>query len=136
MSLLCDLNYENDEEILNKKRNHEEVSAKEEEIASTLENALEMTARGYTFANINIDKSAASNFVVDEENNQLIPPFTTIDGLGLNVANSIVKAREEKPFLSRQDLMQRTQVNGTQKKIFEELGVLDELSEANQLTLF
>ncbi|MBE6124272.1 MAG: PolC-type DNA polymerase III [Erysipelotrichaceae bacterium] len=124
------------EEILDKKRNHEEVSAKEEEIASTLENALEMTARGYTFANINIDKSAASNFIVDEENNQLIPPFTTIDGLGLNVANSIVKAREENPFLSRQDLMQRTQVNGTQKKIFEELGALDELSEANQLTLF
>ena len=41
----------------------------------------------------------------------IIPPFTVIDGLGAAVGQSIVDARVNGEFLSKQDLMMRTQVS-------------------------
>ena len=76
-------------------------------------------------------------FIVDpDDKNAIIPPFTSIDGLGESVAESIVRAREEAPFLSKEDLLKRTSLSLTLMKKLEALGSLDGMQEENQMTLF
>ena len=93
-----------------------------------------MTARGYKFTNIDLYKSDASKFVVDHDNKALIPPFSALDGLGANVAASVIEARKNGEFLSIEDLTNRTQLNGTIIKTLEKMGVI-KLQERNQLSL-
>jgi DNA polymerase-3 subunit alpha (Gram-positive type) len=113
----------------------EKLSPKEEEIVKTLSIAIEMVQRGYSFSNIDINKSDATKFVVDHVNKCLIPPFITIDGLGEAAALSVVEARKEREFYSIEDLLKRTKLNNTNVKDLQKLGVLDHLDESDQLTL-
>ena len=114
-----------------------EVTKKEKDIYTCLELALEMVLRGYRFGNISLEKSEATTFVVDPaDQNVIIPSFTSIDGLGESVALSIVEARQKGAFLSKQDLMDRTLLNGTLAKKMEAMGVLSGLQEENQMSLF
>lgn len=66
----------------------------------------------------------------------IIPPFTTVDGLGANVAKSIVEARQQGEFLSKEDLLNRTQLSQTLMRKLEVLGTLEGMQEENQLSLF
>ena len=94
-------------------------------------------ARGYRFSNIDIDKSLATEFrVLPDDLKTIIPPFTTVDGLGANVAKSIVEAREQGEFLSKEDLLNRTQLSQTLMRKLEVLGTLAGMQEENQLSLF
>ncbi|MGI6608197.1 MAG: PolC-type DNA polymerase III [Erysipelotrichaceae bacterium] len=115
----------------------EELSKKEEDLILVLEIALEMYVRGYHFNNISLEKSQATNFIIDPDDKfGLIPSFTSIDGLGAAVAYSIVEQREVQSFISKEDLLKRTSVNNTQIAALERMGVLDNLAEENQLSLF
>ena len=114
-----------------------QVTKKEEDLYSMFESCLEMYARGYRFSNIDIEQSLATEFrVLEEDTHTIIPPFTTIDGLGANVARSIVEAREKGAFLSKEDLLNRTQLSQTLLRKLEILGVLEGMQEENQLSLF
>ena len=114
-----------------------EVTNKESNIIDSLHVALEATARGIKFAPISLEKSDATRFVVDTEHeNTLIPPFKTIDGLGETVAKTIVEARENGPFLSKEDLQKRGKVSKTLTDKMTEMGILNELPDSNQLSLF
>ena len=96
-----------------------------------------MVLRGNHFTNIDINRSAAKEFIIDKDNkNAIIPPFTSIDGLGESVAVSIVKAREKAAFLSKEDLLKRTSLSGSLLKKLDALGSLADLQEENQLSLF
>ena len=114
----------------------EKLTPKEEDQYKTLQIAIEMTQRGYKFENINLYKSDATKFVVDHENKALIPPFITIDGLGENNAITVIEEREKKPFSSKEDLLRRTKLTSTNVKDLSDMGVLDELDETDQLSLF
>ncbi len=89
--------------------------------------ALEMTARGYAFANIDLMKSEPSNFVIEDD--KLIIPFSALEGLGDSVANTILEARAEKPFTSIADLSKRTKLSKTHIAKFRELGILSGMTE-------
>ena len=103
----------------------------------TLELALEMVLRGYRFTNLSITRSAATEFRVDPDNpKMIIPPFTSLDGLGDNVGKSIVKAREERAFLSKEDVLKRTQISKTLLDKMDQMGATEGLDEENQMTLF
>lgn len=113
------------------------VTNKEKALYTTLEVCEEMYARGYKIANVDMEKSLATHFSVDQDNHHIIiPPFTVVDGLGANVAKSIVDAREQHPFLSKEDIVKRTQLSSTMLKKLEQLGAVSDLSESNQLSLF
>lgn len=113
------------------------VSDKELAIYDTLELAYEMVMRGYHFSPMSISRSAASEFIKDPEDEfGIIPPFTAVDALGESVARSIVRAREESAFLSKEDLMARTQLSKTLLEKLDRLDALEGLDEENQLTLF
>lgn len=127
------------EEFLSRRRSNNvelALSVKEEEIEKTLQLALEMCERGYKFSNIDIERSDAVNFVVDKENKALIPPFKVLDGLGENGANEIIRARNERPFESQEDLKNRAKITEKNLKKLRELHVLDHLRENDQLSLF
>ena len=113
------------------------VSNKEKALVSTLEVCEEMFARGYTMKNVDLYKSQATVFSVDPDDPKaIVPPFTVIDGLGANVARSVVEARSKAEFLSKEDLEKRTQLSGTMIKKLDMMGVTSDLSERNQLSLF
>ena len=125
------------EELRTRQRvSNEKLSPKEQEQLKTLINALEMVQRGYKFSNIDLYRSDATKFVVDYENKALIPPFITIDGLGENNAITVIEAREEGEFFSKEDLLRRTKLTTTNVQDLADMGVLDSLSESDQLSLF
>ena len=114
-----------------------DVSKKDKDIYNTLELALEMVLRGYYFTNIDLMRSTSKEFIVDPENaNYIIPPFTSIDGLGESVADTVVEARKQGPFLSKEDLLRRTSLSSTLVKKLESMGVLEGMQEENQMSLF
>ncbi|MFV0380620.1 MAG: PolC-type DNA polymerase III [Breznakia sp.] len=113
-----------------------DVSDKELNIESSLELALEMVLRGYRFMNLDINKSQATQFSIAEGQNAIYPSFVSVDGLGENVAYSIVEARKKHPFISKQDLQKRTLLSTTLIKKLDALGVLTSLQEENQMRLF
>ncbi len=114
----------------------EKLTPKEEEQIKTLQIAVEMTERGYKFSNIDLYKSDATKFVVDHERKCLIPPFITIDGLGENNAITVIEERNKKPFTSKEDLLRRTKLSQTNVQDLADMGVLDDLNESDQLSLF
>ena len=73
---------------------------------------------------------------VDKENNALIPPFITIDGLGANNAQTVEEARKDGPFRSKEELLRRTKLTSTNVEDLSKMGVLDGLDETDQLSLF
>lgn len=113
-----------------------ERSNKDNDVRETLCLCLEMTARGFYFKNIDLNISEAKRFVITEDQKGLIIPFCALDGLGESVALSIIKARNESPFISKEDLRVRGKVNNTAIENLVSLGVLDGYPESNQLTLF
>lgn len=115
----------------------QKIADKELAIYDTLELALEMAMRGYHFSNMSITRSAATEFRVDPDDPRaIIPPFTALDSLGESVAKSIVAAREEREFLSKEDVMKRTQLSKTLMDRLDRMGAMEGLDEGNQLTLF
>ncbi len=112
------------------------ASAKEQAVYDTLAVALEMLARGFSFKNINLEKSLAKTFYIDEENKCLYLPFMALDGLGEAVANKIVEEREKKPFYCIEDFANRGKVNKTTVDALKELGIFEGLPESAQLSLF
>ena len=125
------------EELRTRQRvSNEKLSPKEQEQLKTLINALEMVQRGYKFSNIDLYRSQASDFVVDYENKALIPPFITLDNLGESAGISVVEARKEGEFFSKEDLLRRTKLTSTNVQDLADMGVLDGLNESDQLSLF
>ncbi|MDO4198123.1 MAG: PolC-type DNA polymerase III [Erysipelotrichaceae bacterium] len=113
------------------------ASKKERDIHDCLEVCYEMASRGYRIINIDLYRSLATQFRVNPDNNhEIIPPFAVLDGLGGNVAESIVEARKNGEFLSKEDLMDRTQLSQTLVKKLNDLGVLKGMEESNQISLF
>ena len=113
-----------------------EATNKDNSVLETLKLALEMTARGFKFGNLDIQKSDAINFVIDEDNKTLIPPFRTLDGLGDSVANKIIEERNIKPFYSVEDFQLRGKVSATTIEKLRSMGIFEGMPESSQLSLF
>ena len=111
------------------------ASTKDKTLLTVLEIANECLERGININMVDIEKSDALNFKILDEHN-ILAPFNTVPGLGDNVAKQIVAARDEQPFLSKEDLSIRGKVSQTIMEYFENNGVLDGLPDQNQLSLF
>ena len=111
-----------------------DASAKEKNLLTVLELANEMLERGFKFSMVDLEKSDASDWLIDGDT--LIAPFRAVPGLGLNVAKQIVAARADKPFLSKEDLSKRGKVSKGLIDFMTENGVLSDLPDENQLSLF
>ena len=103
--------------------------------SESLKVALEATARGIKFKNIDLYKSEATTWVVDNDK-EIIPPFSSIEGLGDTVAKTIVEQRKKGDFLSIEDVQKRGKISQTLIEKMKEMGIFKDLPESNQLTLF
>lgn len=111
-----------------------DATAKDKNVLTVLELANEMVERGYSFQMVDVDKSHATDFLI--EGDTLLAPFRAVPSLGASVANAIVAAREEKPFLSKEDLSNRGKVSKTVMEYLTENNVVTHLPDENQLSLF
>ena len=113
-----------------------DTTNKENSVLETLKLALEATARGITFGNLDLMKSDSKNFIIDEDGTTLIPPFRAIDGLGEVVADNICKEAKKKPFLSIEEFQKRCKVSQTLVDKMKAMGLFGDLPETSQLSLF
>jgi DNA polymerase-3 subunit alpha (Gram-positive type) len=93
-----------------------------------------MYARGFEFLPIDIYKSKATKFQIVD--GKLLPPFSTIEGMGDKAAEAVEKAAAQGPYLSLDDFRQRTKVSKTVIDFMADLGLFGDLPASNQLSLF
>lgn len=103
-------------------------SSTQESLLITLQVAYEAVLRGFKFLPVDINKSAAKEFLM-EEDKFLRMPFASMDGLGGQVAQDIVTAREEKPFKTIKDVNERTKINKTVFENMVKCGAFSDLDE-------
>ncbi len=114
------------------KESDEKLSVKDQGILTILEVCNEMYTRGYNFVPIDIYKSHATKFQKVEGG--ILPPLSSLAGLGENAAKSLAEAREEGEFMSIDDLRLRSGINKTAIEALRQEGCLDGLDESAQMT--
>ena len=116
------------------KKRSDSLSKAEQDTLRDMRIVQEMYARGYDFMPIDIYRAQADRFQVID--GKLMPSLSSIAGLGLNAAEGVVYAAKDGPFLSREDFRARTKVSKTICDLMSDLGLLGDLPESNQLSLF
>ncbi|AIF51752.1 PolC-type DNA polymerase III [Pelosinus sp. UFO1] len=110
------------------------ITAKEKGLLTIVEMALEMYLRGFTFQRVDLYKSDATKFLVVD--NGLLPPLSSLQGVGENAAHNIVLTRGGNPFSSLDDLRNRAHISKTVVDILKTHGCLGDLPESDQMMLF
>ena len=113
-----------------------DATNKDSSLLETLKLALEACARGISFKMIDIKESDGNNFVMNSEENALILPFRSLDGLGDTVASKIIEERNIKPFYSVEDFSNRGKVNQSTIEKMRLMGIFEGMPETSQLSLF
>ncbi|MBO5409413.1 MAG: PolC-type DNA polymerase III [Clostridia bacterium] len=111
-----------------------DANAKEKNILTILEMCNEMQKRGFSFLPVDLYKSDATKFLIEE--NALRMPFTAMKGLGATAAETIVAAREEEPFFSKDDLLTRTKISKTILEQMDQMGCTAGLPDSSQVGIF
>lgn len=110
------------------------LSKKEQDTLRDMRIVQEMYARGFDFMPIDIYRAKARHFQIID--GKLMPSLSSIDGLGEKAADAVVDSVKDGAFLSREDFRNRTKVSKTVCDLMGDLGLLFELPESNQLSLF
>ncbi len=111
-----------------------DATAKEQGMISALQLITEAMARGVRFLPVSLTKSDAKAFL--PEGDAVRMPFSALNGVGENAAAAIIAAREKDTIYSIEELQIRAKLTKSVMEILRRNGVLDGLSETNQLTLF
>ena len=110
------------------------LSNKEQDTYKDMRLVQEMYARGFEFMPIDVFKAHPNRFQIMD--GKLMPALNTIEGLGDNAAVSIAEAAKDGPFLSKDDFRERTHVSKGVVDLMADLGLLGDIPESNQLSLF
>ncbi len=111
-----------------------EASHKEKALLAVMETAREMVLRGFSFLKVDLYKSHAAEFLINGQS--LLPPLASLPGLGAAAAESLVGARNVRPFSSQDDLRVRGHVSKAIIDLLAQQGCLGDLPESDQLQLF
>ena len=110
------------------------LNPKEKQELFLYEILIEMHYRGIKLIQIDIYKSEARTFKI--EDGKIRMPLIAMDGLGESVALNVIAEREISEFLSIEDLTKRTKINKTVIDLLKTYNCVPELSATNQQTLF
>ena len=111
------------------------AAAKDKDMYPILEIVLEMYERGYNFTNIDLYKSDATKFIMEDDG--IRPPLNSIPGLGTVAAQSIQAAREKDGnFMSIEELKLRAGIGKSTVELLKAAGCLKGMTESNQMSLF
>ena len=124
------------DEFNQKKKTGASVTAKEESTYVVNQIVIEMLARGIKFLPVDIYKSDARIYKI--ENGMIRLPFGAIDGIGENAAKAIAQSRDDGngEFMSYDDLMARAGIGKSVVESLKEAGALGDMPESNQISLF
>ncbi len=115
-------------------RRKETLSKKEQDTYRDMRIVQEMYARGFEFLPLDVYVAKAARFQIID--GKLMPSLSTIDGLGEKAAEAVEEAAKDGAFLSKDDFRQRTKASKTVIDLMADLGILEDLPESNQLSLF
>ena len=114
---------------------NENATAKDEDLLTTLEVVYEFYLRGLEFLPIDLYKSHATKFLI--EDGKLRPPFVAISGLGESAAWDLLNGREGKQFLSIEEVTAACpKVSKTHIQMLKEAGAFGDMPETDQISLF
>ncbi|MFG6324049.1 MAG: PolC-type DNA polymerase III [Lachnospiraceae bacterium] len=116
------------------KRRSDSLSNKEQDAVKDMRIVQEMYARGFEFEPIDIFRAHSRNFQI--VNGKVMPSLNSIEGLGEKAADAIMEAAKDGPFLSKDDFRSRTKVSKTVIDLMADLGLLGDIPESNQISLF
>ena len=116
------------------KQKGKEASKKEEGMLPTLQIMVEMLSRGVKLLPVDLYKSAAMRFLVEDGSIRL--PFTSIAGLGETAARSLENAAKEGEFYSRDDIRTRAGISKTVMQSLDDMGALEGIPESMQMSFF
>ena len=111
-----------------------QLTPKEENALKDMRIVQELYARGFDFMPINIFEVKAKRFQIID--NKIMPALIAIDGLGEIAAESIEIASRKGSYLSKDDFKQRAKIGKTVADLLDSLGILGDMPETNQLSLF
>ena len=114
----------------------DKMDAKEKDLYIVLQLAWEMYIRGFTCKRVDLYKSKADRFIMLPEEKALLPPFTTLTGLGSVDAHKIEEARKDGEFSSIENMKKRTECNKTSVEALRRHGCLEGMEESDQMSLF
>lgn len=122
--------------MLEIKQKGKEASKKEQDQYTILQVTNEMMARGYEFLPIDIYKSDATRYLIEDGKIRL--PFLSIAGTGEAAAKGLAAARDdgEGDFISKDDLQRRAGVSKSVIASLEETGALDGMPDSTQMSFF
>ena len=116
------------------KKRINELTKKEQDVWKDMKIVQEMYARGFEFEPIDIFTASAHRFKI--VNGKLMPSLSTIDGLGDKAADGVAEAAREGKFHSREEFKERCKITQTAVDTMHRLGLLGNLPESNQLSMF
>lgn len=120
---------------LSLKERDKTISAAEKDMSTTLEVCHEFYRRGFTFEPMDVYNSDATTFIVTE--NGLIPPFTSMPGIGEQAALNIVEERKNGKFLSAEEMSVRCpKVSKSVIELLDQIGALGSMPKTTQISLF
>ena len=111
-----------------------DASKTDKDMYSVLELVLEMYERGLEFLPIDLYKSDAVKFKIEDR--RIRPPLNSMAGMGQVAAEGIQEARKNGEFISKQDIKKRAKVGDAVIGLLEKFGCVEGMSETNQISLF
>lgn len=118
---------------LNELKALDSLDVKQKEQVIILELVYEMNLRGIELLPIDLYKSKATKFTI--EDGKLRPPFNAIAGLGDTAARQLEEGGKNGKYISREELVKRTRINNSLLEKLDALGCLGDLPKSDQVSL-
>ena len=116
------------------KQKGKEATAKDNSDYATLQIVNEMLARKIEVLPVDVYKSSANKFIVEDGKIRL--PFSSIAGVGESAAENLAEQGKKGSYLSIEELQLKTKVSKTVIETLKEIGTLKDLPESSQMSLF
>ena len=111
-----------------------DASKKEMDVYETMLVFNEMLERGLEILPIDLKKSHARKYLVEDGKMRL--PFGALAGVGEKAADALYEAAQNGDFISKQEFQTQSGASKTIIQLLTDMGVLDGLPDSNQMTLF
>lgn len=109
-------------------------SQKDEDTYIALQMICEMLFRGYAFLPVDLYRSHATRYAI--EDGKLRLPFVALKGVGENAANALYAAGQKGGYVSAEDMMTQPGVTPSLVDTLDKYGALGDLPKSSQLSLF
>ncbi len=107
---------------------------KDEDTYVSLQMTCEMLARGYNFLSVDLKKSDAFRYLIEDSGIRL--PFIAIKGVGENAASALYDAAHDGDFIAADELLAFKGISGSLLDTLHAVGALGDMPRESQISLF